>query len=150
MAVLLALPLLSSTCWLRIALESGVWLGRNCSEVDSVCVKSTSAETCALTLSRPTTGSRISMIRRVYCCSICCTYSNCRALASAPAELSGDCDSSLPVSSSTLTAEGASSGTLDATRCTMPANWARSRMRPGCRLTSTDAEGFCCSRKNPF
>ncbi len=32
----------------------------------------------------------------------------------------------------------------------MPAIWLRSSVRPGCRLSSTEAEGFCCSRKKPF
>ena len=27
---------------------------------------------------------------------------------------------------------------------------ARSSVRPGCRLSKTEADGFCCSRKNPF
>ena len=63
---------------------------------------------------------------------------------------SGDCDSSLPESSRMLTAVGAISGTLEATRCTMPAICVRSSTRPGYRLSSTEAEGFCCSRKKPF
>src|SRR5450830_1070912 len=57
--------LLSETCWLRITLESGAWLGLCDSEVDSVCEKSSSAVTWALTLSRPTTGSRMSRMRRL-------------------------------------------------------------------------------------
>ncbi|MCY1378369.1 hypothetical protein D9M69_659960 [compost metagenome] len=32
----------------------------------------------------------------------------------------------------------------------MPATWALSSVRPGCRVSSTEAEGFCCSRKKPF
>ena len=32
----------------------------------------------------------------------------------------------------------------------MPAICARSSVRPGCSVTSTDAVGFCCSRKKPF
>ena len=143
-------PVLSTTCWLRTALASCDRLGRCCSEVDSVWLKSTSAVTCALTLLRPTTGSRMSMMRRVYCASIICTYCSCWA-SKLPLPLpSGASDSSLPESSSTLTAAVASSGTLDATRCTMPASCARSSVRPGYRLTSTEAEGFCCSLKNPF
>ena len=53
----------STTCWLRTAMESGVWLGRCDSVVDSVCEKSTSAVTWARRLSRPTTGSRMSRMR---------------------------------------------------------------------------------------
>lgn len=68
-------------------------------------------------------------------------------MSTPPALPSGDCDSSLPVSSTTLTAEGSISGTLDATRCTMPAICARSSMRPGCKLSSTEAEGFAAREK---
>src|SRR5450759_5359811 len=46
--------LLSETCWLRITLESGAWLGLCDSEVDSVCEKSNSADTWALTFPCPT------------------------------------------------------------------------------------------------
>src|SRR5256885_12784491 len=43
-------PVLSTTCWLRTTPASEDWLGRCCSEVDSVWLKSISAETCAFTL----------------------------------------------------------------------------------------------------
>ncbi len=120
--------------------------------VASLCEKSTSAVTCAFTFWRPTTGSRMSRMRRMYCCSICCTYCSCwpSPAPAPPVAPSPVCDSSLPLSSTTLTAEGASSGTLEATRCTMPAIWLRSSVRPGCSVSSTEAEGFCCSRKKPF
>jgi hypothetical protein len=52
--------------------------------------------------------------------------------------------------STTLTALGESSGTLPDTSFTMPATWARSSVRPGCRFSTTLALGFCCSRKKPF
>ena len=32
----------------------------------------------------------------------------------------------------------------------MPAICARSSVRPGCSVSSTEALGFCCSRKKPF
>ena len=32
----------------------------------------------------------------------------------------------------------------------MPATCARSSVRPGCIVSSTEALGFCCSRKKPF
>ena len=53
----------SLTCWLRTAAGSAPWLGRNCSEVDSLCEKSTSAAMVARRLSRPTIGSRMSTTR---------------------------------------------------------------------------------------
>src|SRR3990167_388210 len=56
---------LSTNCWLRTALLSGVWLGLCDSVVDSVCEKSSSAVTWALTFCLPTNGSRISRIRRL-------------------------------------------------------------------------------------
>ncbi len=62
---------LSSNCWLRTAPDSAVWFGLWVSDVCSVCEKSTSAVTWALTLSRPTTGSRMSMMRWRYSCSSC-------------------------------------------------------------------------------
>ena len=49
-----------------------------------------------------------------------------------------------------FTALGFISGTLAATRCTMPATCALSSVRPGCSESSTEADGFCCSRKKPF
>ena len=63
---------------------------------------------------------------------------------------SGGPASRLPLWSSTLTAFGLSSATLADTRCTMPASWARSSVRPGCSVSSTLALGFCWSRKKPF
>ena len=45
-----------------------------------------------------------------------------------------------------LTAFTARSGTDDDTRCTMPATWLRSSMRPGCRVSMTEALGLTCSR----
>ena len=55
---------LSTSCWLRTALLSGVWFGLCDSEVCSVCEKSTSIVTCARTLLAPTTGSSMSTILR--------------------------------------------------------------------------------------
>ncbi len=55
----------STVCWLRTALVSGLWLGLCSSLVDSTREKSTSALTCAFTLLRPTSGSSMSMMRRV-------------------------------------------------------------------------------------
>ncbi len=58
------LPLLSLTCWLRMAmLALSPWLGANSSAVASVCEKSTSAVTVARRLSRPTSGSSNSKMR---------------------------------------------------------------------------------------
>ena len=139
----------SSDLVARTAASLVPWLGLNSSEVSSVCEKSSSAVTVARRLSRPTTGSSRSITRlrcvastsRRYCS--CCWSRPCCAPWSW-------LDSSAPLLSSTLTDLALSSGTLDDTRCTMPATWARSSVRPGCSVSTTDAPGFCCSRKKPF
>ena len=79
--------------------------------------------------------------------SIMRTYCSCEALS--PARISGSpCTvSSLPFWSMILTPSAVMRGTLDDTRCTMPATWFSSSTRPGRRFTITDAVGRWSSRR---
>ena len=95
-------------------------------------------------------GSKIDSTCLITLCCNCCTYFNwfgSRLLMPLARSLSFSWfDSRLPAWSTTVTFTGNSSGTLDATRCTMALTCSWSRPRPGCRFSSTDAVGFCCSR----
>ena len=108
-----------------------------------------SADTWARRLSRPTTGSRnVEMRLRIGLLDPAdmLHLGGIEACWSRAAVLS--LRQQRAVWSSTLTARGLISGTLADTRCTMPAIWARSSVLPGCSVSSTEALGFCWSRKN--
>jgi hypothetical protein len=73
-------------------------------------------------------------------------YSSCRVFAAASAFSSGEL-SSEPAWSTTVTSPGLSSGTLEATRCTIAATWPGSSRRPGYSCSITEAVALWESRR---
>ncbi len=80
-------------------------------------------------------------------CSSRRTYSSWVAFRPARSSGSACSVSSLPFWSTIFTPSACMRGTLDDTRCTMPATWSGERMRPPRRFTITEAVGRWSSRR---
>lgn len=150
-AVVLVLPLVSMTCWLRMAVASGVWFGRNCSDVDSVWLKSRVGRHLRPYVVAAHDGlehlhdaARVLLLKLLHVLQLLgVKRPTLRRVGRIRQQLSGVIQHADRRGRKLRHAR-------DATRCTMPASCVRSSTRPGYKLMSTEAEGFCCSRKKPF